>query len=169
MIRAGDFDVVVIRPAPLTPDAFAPFGQVLQGTGAATERTAFASRKHNARPHAQPNMTYMKVAPATGPVRIDVLERHVHSNQTFIPLDGTRHLVAVCPSTAAGLPVVADLRVFVAEGNQAVNYDANVWHAPRTALSAPGEFVMFRWDDGTDLDTENLVLERAVTVDLAVL
>jgi ureidoglycolate hydrolase len=54
----------------------------------------------------------------------------------------------------------------LAGGGQAVNYDANVWHAPRTALSAPGEFVMFRWDDGTELDTETLALEQAIVVDL---
>jgi ureidoglycolate hydrolase len=56
--------------------------------------------------------------------------------------------------------------VFVASGSQAVNYDANVWHAPRTALSSPGEFVMFRWDDGGALDTETIPLGAPVAVEL---
>jgi ureidoglycolate lyase len=156
----------VVVAVPLTPEAFAPFGQVLQGSGAATERKPFASRMHNGRASAHPNMTWMKVLPASGPLRIEVLERHPHSNQTFVPLRGTRHLVAVCPSGMDGSPILSGLRVFVADGAQSVNYDANVWHAPRTALSAPGEFVMFRWDDGSDLDTETVALEAPIGVEL---
>jgi ureidoglycolate lyase len=155
---------VTIKPLPLTSEAFAPYGQVLQGSGAATERKPFASRMHNARPLAQPNMTYMRIAPEGRSVRIAVLERHPYSNQTFVPLNGTRQLVVVCPSLPDGRPQVDALHAFVAQGSQAVNYDANVWHAPRMALNAPGEFVMFRWDDGSALDTE--MLELAVPVDL---
>jgi ureidoglycolate lyase len=158
----------VIKAVRLSAEAFAPFGQVLEGGGATIERKAFAARMHNGRAHARPNMTYMKIAPAVAAIRIEVLERHVHSNQTFIPLNGTRHLVVACPSLADGRPVVTELRAFVAEGGQAINYDANVWHAPRTALCAPGEFVMFRWDDGSELDTETFALDQAVTVDVAV-
>ena len=156
-----------IKPSPLTAEAFAPFGQVLQGGGAASERREFAAAMHNGRPQARPNMTFMRIVPNTGPVTIAALERHPHSNQAFIPLNGTRQLVAVCPSTADGKPVVSELKVFVAEGSQAINYDANVWHAPRTALGAPGEFVMFRWDDGSAQDTELIELETAVVVDLS--
>ena len=97
---------------------------------------------------------------------VRAVERHPFSNQTFVPLNGTRHLVAVCPSAVDGSPVVARLEVFVASGSQAVNYDANVWHAPRTALSSPGEFVMFRWDDGGTLDTETIPLWAPVAVEL---
>jgi ureidoglycolate lyase len=158
---------VTIKPRPLTPEAFAPYGQVLQGSGAATERKPFASRMHNARPQAQPNMTYMRIAPEGRTVRITVLERHPHSNQTFVPLNGTRQLVAVCPSLPDGQPRIEALQVFVAQGSQALNYDANVWHAPRMALNAPGEFVMFRWDDGSALDTELLQLAVPIDVDLS--
>lgn len=154
------------KPVPLTAEGFAPFGQVLQGSGAPTERRPYASRMQNGRPHAKPNMTYMRVAPEGGRVRIRELERHPHSNQTFVPLNGTRQLVAVCPSTADGEPLLSELRVFVAEGSQAINYDANVWHAPRMALNAPGEFVMFRWDDGSELDTEMRELDSAIDIDM---
>ena len=155
-----------ILAAPLTADAFAPYGQVLQGTGPATERREFASRMHNGRAQARPNMTYMKVLPVSGPVLVRAVERHPHSNQTFIPMNGTRHLVAVCPSNPDGSPALQSLRAFVASGSQAINYDANVWHAPRSALGAPGEFVMFRWDDGGALDTELVTLDEPVAVAL---
>ena len=157
----------VIAARPLTAEAFAPYGQVLQGTGPVTERKEFASRMQNGRPHAKPNMTYMKVLPATERVLVRAVERHAFSNQTFVPLNGTRHLVAVCPTAADGSPMVERLEVFVASGSQAVNYEANVWHAPRTALSAPGEFVMFRWDDGGAQDTELTALATPIAVELA--
>jgi ureidoglycolate hydrolase len=41
-----------------------------------------------------------------------------------------------------------------------------VWHAPRTALSLPGEFVMFRWDDGGAQDTELIALATPVAIEL---
>jgi ureidoglycolate lyase len=158
---------MTITPRPLTAEAFAPYGQVLEGSGVATERKPFAARMHNGRPQAQPNMTYMRIAPEGRTVRIAVLERHPHSNQTFVPLGGTRQLVAVCPSAPDGKPLLAALAVFVTGGSQAINYDANVWHAPRMALNAPGEFVMFRWDDGSALDTELFELSAPIDVDLS--
>jgi ureidoglycolate lyase len=160
----GGARVIVARP--LTAEAFARYGQVLQGTGPETERKEFASRMQNGRPHARPNMTYMKVRPAAAPVLVRAVERHPFSNQTFVPLNGTQHLVAVCPSAPDGSPLVGQLEVFLASGSQAVNYDANVWHAPRTALGMPGEFVMFRWDDGGPLDTELVPLAAPVVVEL---
>lgn len=159
----------MIKASRLTPEAFAAFGQVLQGSGGETERKGFAARMENRRPAAKPNMTYMKLIPATGSIRIEALERHEYSNQTFIPLNGTRHLVAACPSTPNGDPVISELKVFIAEGSQAVNYFARVWHAPRMPLSDPGEFIMFRWDDGSDSDTELIELDIAINVDMAAL
>ncbi len=159
---------MTVRAQPLTAQAFAPFGQVLAGTGAATERRPFAARMHNGRAGARPNMTYMKVAPQPAVASITELERHPHSNQAFVPLKGTRALIAVCPSGTEGQPLLAQLQVFVADGGQGVNYDANVWHAPRTALCEPGEFVMFRWDDGSVADTEVLKLEQPLAVAMEV-
>ncbi len=156
----------MIKAIPLTSEAFAAFGQVLQGSGAETERKSFAARMENMRPDARPNMTYMKLVPATGSIRIEALEKHEYSNQTFIPLNGTRHLVAVCPSTPNGDPVISELKVFIAEGSQAVNYNADIWHAPRMALNNPGEFIMFRWDDGSNRDTVLIELEMDLMVDV---
>ena len=162
MQQAGT--AVEIVAEPLTAQAFEPFGQVLAGTGAATERRPFAARMHNGRAQAQPNLTWMRVAPQPLPVTVTALERHPHSNQSFVPMNGTRQLVVVCPSTAEGEPVLSQARAFVASGSQGVNYDANVWHAPRVALCAPGEFAMFRWDDGSGQDTELIELQAPFVV-----
>ncbi|MEJ2166589.1 MAG: ureidoglycolate lyase [Desulfobacterales bacterium] len=156
---------MIVHAKPLTPEAFAPFGQVLMGPGEGPERYAFAACMQNERAAARPNMTFMRVNRAARPIRIKSLERHVYSNQTFIPLNGTCQLVAVCPSDENGRPTLERLLAFIATGAQAVNYNANTWHAPRTAIRGPGEFIMFRWDDGTELDTESWPLKEAVEID----
>ena len=93
-------------------------------------------------------------------------ERPPFPTRPYTPLSGTRHLVVVCRPTAEGEPDLRGIGAFEASGSQAINYNANVWHAPRTAIGAPGEFVMFRWDDGSEDDTELRVLETPITVEL---
>lgn len=157
---------MILEARPLTQDAFAPFGDVLTGLDAAggPERKEFAARFQNLRPAAKPNLTFMRVPIETGDVVVRALERHRFSNQVFVPLNGTRHLAVVCPSTLTGAPDIPRLEAFVASGAQAINYAADVWHAPRMALGTPGEFIMFRWDDGSPSDTELLPLEDEILV-----
>jgi ureidoglycolate lyase len=148
----------------LTPEAFSLFGQVLTAHGDGPERHAFAANMDNRRSGAAPNMTYMRVETVDLPVVIDTLERHSFSNQTFIPIDGTRQLVVVCPFLPDNMPDISKMAAFVATGSQAVNYNTGVWHAPRTAIFGPGEFVMFRWDDGSDEDTQLLKIDTPIQV-----
>jgi len=158
---------MTIKAKPLTPKAFAPFGQVLMGLGEGPERHEFAARFDNPRPNAKPNFTFLRGKMTEWPVAVRALERHVHSNQVFVPMNGTCYLVAVCPADAQGDPDLARLQAFVATGAQAVNIDTNVWHAPNTVLGAPGEFIMQRNDDGSAADTELRQLAKPIRVDLA--
>ena len=155
-----------IKAQELTQEVFEGFGQVLTGSGTGLERKDYAATIENKRKSANPNMSFMRVAPSNLPLRIDTLERHVYSNQAFIPMNGTFHLVVVCPQGATGQPDIEKMIAFVANGSQAVNYNAGTWHAPRTVISGSGEFIMFRWDDGSDLDTEHLSLDEIVDVEL---
>jgi ureidoglycolate lyase len=157
---------MIIKAEPLTSELFAPYGQVLMGVGEGSERHNFAADMENFRTGAKPNMTFMRVALSNLPARIETLEQHPHSNQVFIPLNGTNQLVAVCPSTSDGKPIVEKLSAFVSTGSQSINYNARVWHAPRMAISEPGEFIMFRWDDGGPEDTVHYSLDDPVTVEL---
>ena len=157
---------MTIKAIPLTPEAFEAFGQVLMGSGEGPQRDEFAARMDNLRDDAKANMTFMRVPVDTAPLQVSALERHSCSNQTFVPLNGTHSLVAVCPSTDDGDPDLSGLIVFVATGAQGVNYNADVWHAPRCALCAPGEFVMLRHDNGSEVDTELRQLDTPVPVDL---
>lgn len=151
---------------PLSAAEFAPFGQVVAATGDGPQRHAYAARATSTRPDAQPNITFMRVPLDPTPYTLGQLERHPHSHQIFVPLNGTRQLVVVCPSDGSGEPDLDGMLVFVSTGGQAVNYDAGVWHAPRTAIAGTGEFVMLRWDDGGPDDTHHRTLETPVVLEV---
>jgi ureidoglycolate hydrolase len=159
---------MTVKAKPLTPDAFKPYGQVLMGPGQGPERYEFAAAVDNRRgTNAKANFTFMRSKLAQAPVTVRAMERHVFSNQIFVPMNGTAYLVAACPSTAAGDPDLDRLEVFVATGGQAINLDTGVWHAPNTPLGAPGEFVMLRFDDGSPADTELRSLDTPIEVDVS--
>jgi len=157
---------VIIKANPLTPESFSAFGQVIMGNGKTPERIPFAGRFENHRAAATLNLTYLHINPVKGSVCIEAMERHPYSNQVFVPLNGTRHLVVVCPSARDGVPNQSELKAFSASGFQTVNYYAGVWHAPRTAIGGSGEFIMLRWDEGNDDDEELRMLETAVEINL---
>jgi ureidoglycolate lyase len=153
-----------IQAAPLTSKNFAPFAQVLMAEDSAPEFKPWAAKTDNLRPEAQGNMTYMSLEPAHYPIEVTKLEKHPFSNQLFVPLMNTIHLVVVCPSKPDGNPDVANAIAFHACEGQSVNYNANVWHAPRMVLRKTGSFVMIRWDAGTADDTRLLTLPQPLVV-----
>ncbi len=156
---------MIISTAVLTPETFAPFGQVLMADKGLPEYNAWAGRIESLRPQARLNVTYMSMQPAPFPATLSEFERHPFSHQMFVPLDGTRHLVVVCPSQANGQPDLANIAGFHAAGGQTVIYSANVWHTPRTVLFDPGAFIMLRWDEGNSMDTEFFPLDPPLQVE----
>jgi len=154
----------VIKALALTPEVFLEFGAVLMSRGCAPQRDAFAGQVENRREQAKPNLTFIHAEPK--PAMVGAVERHLYSSQTFVPMNGAKSLIAVCPSTPDGEPKLADLRVFVAGGGQAVHYNAGTWHAPLCTLEQPGEYVMLRWDDGGTDDTELRRLDQPVEIDI---
>ena len=155
-----------INAQKLTPELFAPFGQVMGARGSEAQRDEFAAQLKNGRAHARANVTFVRTALPTGPTMVHAVERHPHSSQLFVPVSQTRFLVAVCRSGTDGEPDLDSLVAYIAAGHQSVNYDAGTWHAPLTVLSGAGEFVMLRFDDGSPEDTELRPLAEAVAVDI---
>jgi len=139
---------------PLTPDAFAPYGEVIDVPTAAG-RTYYEDALGNLRPHARPSVS-VSLRPETRerPFRAELLERHEFSSQTFMPLDVARYLVVVAPHAATGGPDVVNVRAFIATGAQGVTYRANTWHHGLTTLDRPGRFAIFMFRDGGTSDEE---------------
>lgn len=155
----------MITTTTLSPELFAPFGQVLMAEKGLPEYNSWAGRLDTFRPAARLNVTYMSMQPAPFPARLTEFERHPFSNQMFVPLGSTRHLVVVCPSLPDGQPDLSNIAGFHASGGQTVIYSANVWHTPRTVLIEPGAFIMLRWDEGNAGDTEFFPLAQPLEVE----
>jgi ureidoglycolate lyase len=153
-------------PRPLTREAFAPFGHVLMAIGDESQRREFAAPLKNYRVQATLNMAYLLSRPEERPWSLTALERHPYSSQSFVPVQGTRYLVAVCSSSEAGEPVLDRLELFIADGDQAVTYSPDVWHAPHRVLDGPGKFIMLRWDVGNADDTELFPLDPPIALSL---
>lgn len=138
---------------PLTAEAFAPFGEVLAAPadpGRVYIETALANR----RAHATPSLSFSTKSPASLPLISSTMERHLHSSQSFVPMDAGRWLVLVAPHGADGGPDMAAARAFLARPDQGVTYGANVWHHPSTVFDQVARFAIFMWKDGTTEDDE---------------
>ena len=151
-----------LKAAVLTPEAFQDFGSVLMSRGTVPQRDEFAGKVENGREQARPNLTFVHALPK--PPVVAAVERHRYSSQTFVPVNGAKSLIAVCPSTPEDQPDLARLQVFVAGGGQTVHYNAGTWHAPLCVLDTESTFTVLRHDDGGPEDTELVMLDEAIEV-----
>jgi ureidoglycolate lyase len=143
-----------VIPEPLTKEAFAPFGDVID-VPEAPGRTYYEESLGNLRPEAHPSLS-LSLRPQTSdrPLRAELLERHEFSSQTFVPIDVGRWLIVVAPHAAAGGPDLGGVKAFIATGKQGVTYRPNTWHHGLTVLDRPGRFAVFMWRAGGKGDEE---------------
>lgn len=139
---------------PLTAAAFEPFGEVLRVPGV-PGRDYFERALRSDRLGAWPSLSLSRAAPLSGTaLRVEAMERHAYSSQSFVPLGPTRFLVLVAPHAAAGGPDMERAAAFLAGPGQGVTYAADTWHHSMTVLGAPADFAIFMWRDGTATDEE---------------
>jgi ureidoglycolate lyase len=162
---------------PLTREAFAPFGHVLEITPSLGEGTSVnmgTARRHNAvlevenlRPNAKLNVAAFRCQPSTpGKFPVVEVEKHPHSGQLFVPLNATRYMVAV--AHGQDTPDLDTLEVFLAHGRQGVCYGPGIWHQPMIVFDVATDFSCFVWEDGTKEDCIPYMLphDQIVTVAL---
>lgn len=143
---------------PLTRDAFAPFGDVIETTGAENFLINNGStiRYHdlaNVQTDAEGRVliNIFRATPLEYPLDVQLVERHPKGSQAFVPLNDRPYLVLVAPKgeTVRG----GDLRAFMASGQQGVNYHAGTWHHPVLALHAVSDFLVIdRGGEGDNCD-----------------
>lgn len=133
---------------PLTREAFAPFGEVIEASDAAQHFTINAGnteRYHDLAnidpgPEGRVIVSIFRGQPRTLPFTVHMMERHPLGSQAFIPMSGRPYLVVVAPAGQA--PAARDLRVFLARADQGVNYVTGVWHHPLLALEGVSDFLV---------------------------
>jgi ureidoglycolate lyase len=153
-----------IEARPLEPEAFAPFGEVLEIPPNAG-RTYYESVLGSLRPDAWPSLSIARRQDVDAlPFAVKQMERHEFSSQSFVPIDARRWLVVVAPHAPGGGPDASGLQAFVARGDQGITFAANVWHHPLTVLDAAASFAIMMWRNGTWTDEEFVDLAEPVIV-----
>jgi ureidoglycolate lyase len=150
-----------LTPEPLTAEAFAPFGSVIQASDDAVrieinqghavryDRLADVDVADGGGTGA---ISLFRARPLAEPV-LKVFERHPLGSQAFVPLGGRPYLVAVAP---AGEFDVAAVRVFRAEGHQGVHYRKGVWHHFLLVLEGGDFLVVDRAGPGDNCEEAEL-------------
>ena len=141
-------NAVELIPAPLTRDAFALFGEVIEVDGAhrmeindgTTERFHNLATVDVTSEGGYPLINIFRGQPRPKPIHIRAIERHPLGSQAFVPISNLSWLVVVAPPGDA--PTAHQLRAFRATGNQGVNYRAGVWHHPLIVLEPDHDFIV---------------------------
>jgi ureidoglycolate lyase len=141
----GDRTMPTIRAEPLTPRAFAPFGDVLDATGDfRLINDGLCQRYHDRAKldfgpetsYAHQGISIFNAEPRSLPYRFDLIERHPQGSQAFLPMTANPFLVivAVSPETKPN--------AFLTNGAQGINLHRGTWHGVLTPLHAPGLFAV---------------------------
>ena len=135
----------VLTIEPFTPEAFAPFGEVISIAVAlrqfpinngTTQRFHDLARADCESEGGRTGISLCRAQPRALPFVVTMLERHPLGSQAFVPLSKTPYLIIVSES-----PQHAP-RCFKARDGAGVNYRRGVWHHPLLALEQESEFLI---------------------------
>ena len=153
-----------LNPEPLTADAFAPFGDVIEASERAEVMpinygwtTRFNALTDVAVGDGQAIISIFRSRPLAPPV-LKIFERHPLGSQAFMPLQGRPFLVAVAPP---GDFDPAKVRIFRAAATQGVNYARGTWHHFLLAVEAESDFLVIDREGGPGENLDEVELSEA--------
>ena len=146
----------MIAIEPLSAEDFAPFGDVIDTSGAPDKiiNQGLCGRFHDRATldfsDGRAGVSLFKAEPRSLPLTLEMVERHPLGSQTFVPMSMDPLLVIVALDQG-GAPSVP--RAFVTAPGQAINFHRGTWHGVLTPLSEPGLFaVIDRIGPGDNLE-----------------
>ena len=141
---------------PMSADAFAPFGDLLEAKGMPDKiiNQGLCGRFHDrARmdfSDGRAGISIFRAEKRDLPLKLDLVERHPDGSQAFVPMSHQPFLVVVAEDQN-GIP--QNIRAFLTEAGQAINIHRGVWHGVLTPLYDPGLFaVIDRIGEGPNLE-----------------
>ena len=139
-----------LLPTPLTAQAFAPFGRVIEcGAGEVLHINAGTCERHHAlapidcAAGRRPVVSIFRAQSRDLPLPITMMERHPLGSQAFVPMPhvgGSGEWLIVVAPDEEGVPGAP--RAFLARADQGVSYATNVWHHPLIALGGDRLFTV---------------------------
>lgn len=138
-----------IAISPLTAEAFAPFGDVMDAKG---PPTLMINNGNCARHSDQATLDFdqrgsagisiFNAQPYRLPHTLSLVERHPLGSQAFIPMSGEPYL-AIVAEDHEGKPQTP--LAFLVDADTAINIHRNVWHGVLTPLNSPALFAVVDW------------------------
>ena len=147
---------IVARP--LTSEAFAEFGEVIETKGAQqiSINNGQCTRFHDlatiqfSGPDARPLVNIFSSSPCALPLELKMVERHPLGSQAFIPFSRDPFLVIVARDRQ-GTPETPE--VFITSSGQGVNIRQNTWHGVLSPLYKSADFLVIdRGGEGDNLE-----------------
>ncbi|MCW1955212.1 MAG: ureidoglycolate lyase [Roseobacter sp.] len=135
----------VLTPEPLTQEAFAPYGDVIEVSGAADKliNQGLCGRHHDLAKldfgSGRAGISLFDAQARQFPYALDMMERHPDGSQAFVPLSGVPMLVSVADDLD-GTPSTP--RVFLSKPHQTVNIHRNIWHGVLAPVQKPGQYIV---------------------------
>jgi ureidoglycolate lyase len=162
--------VLVARP--MSAEAFANFGTVIQPIGNSTTVNAHTAHRYDVdrQPADRAKAGYALVTSIFDtqvralPLLVKRLERHPYSRQTIMPINGAGHLTIVCQADADGAPDLDTLCAFLCTGPQGIIYRENVWHHPIASIGRAALYLVQSWQNGSESDCEECVIDPVAAI-----
>lgn len=144
-----------LHATPITADAIAGLAELIEAAGPADKliNKGLCGRFHDRATldiEGEAGISVFQSASFAMPFRMEMMERHPHGSQAFLPMQQGEYLV-VLADDRDGRPHAP--RAFIAGPGQGVNIGRNVWHGVLCPLSDPGLFmVVDRVTDSPNLE-----------------
>lgn len=156
---------MVVRPEPLTQEAFLPFGEVIEISGRPsvminqgnTEKFPALARLLTL-DEADLEVSIYRSRPVSTPFSIQSLECHPVGSQAFFPLHERPFPVVV--ALPGDSPKAADVRAFLSNGRQGINLNPAVWHHFQISLDTDSDYLVI--DRRGDGNLREIELDPAV-------
>jgi len=156
----------VLRPQPLTAEAFKPFGDVLEARANAEainygNTQKFANLAIIEAGGGRATAHIYRSTPPAYPFALRVMENHPLGSQLFVPLSDNPYLVVVA---SKGPFDPNAIRAFAARPSQGVNLAPGTWHHFNLALRGVSDFLVVD-RDGPGENLEEVALDGSILLE----
>ena len=136
---------VLLTLEPLTREAFAPYGDVIEVSGEPDKliNQGMCGRFHDLAKldfgSGRAGISLFDAQARHFPYSLDMMERHPEGSQAFIPLSGVPMIISVANDNS-GKP--GQPRAFLSEPHQSINIHRNTWHGVLAPVEREGQYIV---------------------------
>ncbi|MDG1289307.1 MAG: ureidoglycolate lyase [Lentibacter sp.] len=136
---------VLLTLEPLTREAFAPYGDVIEVSGEPDKliNQGMCGRFHDLAKldfgSGRAGISLFDAQARHFPYSLDMMERHPEGSQAFIPLSGVPMIISVAKDNS-GKP--GQPRAFLSEPQQSINIHRNTWHGVLAPVEREGQYIV---------------------------